>query len=232
MYLEELYVEILKEGRIERIELKTSPFWNFNLNLSGALLLPTLKYGPESDDDMGPTNILILRELAIAQIITSLETYYRDIFVIITDNIKISEVEPAALRRFIRKNRLMTEFTQTMESENSLDFNLSKIIPEYFPLQHKEKIKIAMELIGLDPAIRKTEWAETFGDHQSSTIKQRHSFIHKGIDLRKLPKILNFFSDTKNMIKNAIVLAHSLETQVHKKYPREKINELYPQEIT
>jgi hypothetical protein len=232
MYIEELYVELLKEGRVDKIELSTSPFSFFNLNLSGALLLPTLKYGPESDDDMGEMNMLILQELAIALIITSFETYYRDIFTTITENIKTSEIEPAVLSRFLKKARLTTEFVQTMESENSLNFKLSKFIPDFFPLQQKEKLKIAMKLIGLNPSNRNKEWTATFGVHDGSTIKQRHSFIHSGVYPHKLSKILNFFSDTKNRIKDAIVLVYSLETQIHKQYPSERINELYPQKIT
>jgi len=197
MHIEELYVEVLEEGRIERIEQATIPFSNFNFNLSGALLLPTLKYGSESDKDTGPVKVLLLQGLMITQIITSLETYYRDIFIIITNSIKTTDVEPIALSHFIRENRFMKEFVQAIENENNLSFTLSKLIPESFPLQQKDKIKVAMELIGLNPALREKEWADTFGDHKGSTVKQRHLFIHSGINLGKLSTIIDFFSDSQ-----------------------------------
>ena len=44
VFLETLYAETSDEGRIITIEPKTIPVNNFNTNLSGALLIPTLVY--------------------------------------------------------------------------------------------------------------------------------------------------------------------------------------------
>ena len=77
-------------------------FYSFNTNLKIALVLPTLKYGPESDIDWAWIDTRALYRLAINQIITSLELYYESIFKIISGYIKISKIHPKSLVFFIK----------------------------------------------------------------------------------------------------------------------------------
>ena len=128
MYIEELHFEVLKERRIERLQQKSVPFYNFNLNLSGALLLTTLKHGPESDNDYGSINMLLLQNLAITQVITSLETYYREVIITITNNIKTIDVEPSALSRFIIKNAIV------------LAYSIEKQIHKKYPIERIKEL--------------------------------------------------------------------------------------------
>ncbi len=190
-------------------------------------MLPTLKYGPKSDNDWAFTDTAFLHQAAIIQIITSLETYYQNILRTISQNVRLSEVDAVTLGYFIEKNRLMIEFTKTLKNERTLDFHLSELIPEFFPLQQKDKIKIAMNLIGLDPiGPFNKEWERSFGDDQNSTVKLRHAFVHEGIDYDSALKINVAF--IKNRIKDAIVLVCNLEKQISEKYSIEQIKDLYP----
>lgn len=193
-------------------------------------MLPTLVYGPESDNDWAVLDSTFLYQAAIIQVITSLETYYQNILKTISENVRTSEVDAVALSRFIKKNRLITEFTKALENEKTLDFYLSKLIPEFFPLQQRDRIKIAMKLIGLDPVGPfKQEWERIFGDDKNSTVKLRHDFVHSGIDYDKIAKFNITF--IKEKIKDAIVLIGNLERQISKKYPIGRIKELYPERV-
>jgi hypothetical protein len=168
LFLEKLYVELDKEKRIPKCDI-TSPGYLFNTNVSRALMLPTLVYGPESDDDWAVTDSIFLRQAAIAQIITSLETYYQSVLRAIAKSIKTMEVDACALSRFLKKNKLLLEFTGALETQETLDFYLLELIPEFFPLQQKDRIKVAMRLIDLDPVgTCNNEWNRTFGNDETT----------------------------------------------------------------
>ena len=228
IFLENIYTETLEEGRITRIEPRTIPFYNFNLNLGGALIIPTLVYGPDSDDDYSFRDSLLLHGLAITQIITSLETYYTDIFSILTDSIKTSQINSKILSDFIKKTRLSNEFVHAIGENNNLEFPLSAFIPKYFPLQEKDRIKTSFRLIGLNPNIYMQEWNRTFGGKENSTVKRRHAFIHGGVDFTHLSIPIDTVSDIKNRIKDAIVLVYCIEKQLHDQNKIQKNKKLYP----
>jgi hypothetical protein len=197
-------------------------------------MLPTLKYGPETDEDWAMLDTAFLNQAAIVQIITSLETYYQTVLKKVSRNVKISEIDAIALSKFIKENKLMSEFTKALETKQTLDFYLSELVPEFFPLQQKEKIRIAMNLIGLDPVGSfLKEWERTFGDEKMSTIKLRHTFVHEGISLDRLSdsiiKINMAF--IKERIKDAILLVGFLENQICEKYPAVHFKELYPKTV-
>ena len=211
-------------------------FYSFNTNLKIALVLPTLKYGPESDIDWAWIDTRALYRLAINQIITSLELYYESIFKIISGYIKISKIHPKSLVFFIKIYGLEKKFFKEVEKQNSLDFELSNIIPEFLLFQSGEKIKTAMELINLDPIGQfNKEWEITYGNQENSTVKLRHSFTHKGMGYSTIMRIPiskittpkkvkkqiyaeRYLGEIKERIKNAIVLVSYLENQIVKKY--------------
>lgn len=228
LFLEKLYSDLYDKKRIAKLESKTNAFYFFNSNLGRALVLPTLVYGPDSDTDWAYTDSTFLCQAAITQIITSLETYYQNILRTIANIVKITEVDARALSSFLKKNRLLTEFTRALESQETLNFPLLELIPEFFPLQQKDKIKVAMNLIDLDPVgTCHSEWSRTFGNTETSTVKLRHSFVHEGLDYTASARIglfrENFITER---IKDAIVLVCHMEPQLSKKY--KEIEELYP----
>lgn len=231
IFLEKLYLDIDKEKRLtfspEQKGKKTNAFYSFNSNLGIALVLPTLIYGPGSDDDWAARDAPALQRLAINQIITSLETYYHDIFEIIAKEIKITELNLVALVDFIKKYGFANKFLNTVKQEKHFNFGLLKVMPQKFSIQSGEKIRNFMNLIDLDPiGPFKKEWERTFGNNKNSTIVLRHSFIHRGIWSSHL--LLPKFDFTKKRIKDGMVLVSYLENQVIKKYSFE---ELYPQRV-
>jgi hypothetical protein len=227
IYLERLYGELLEERRITKIEPRTLPFYNFNSNLGGALIIPTLVYGPDSDDDHSFRDSFLLHGLAIAQIITSLETYYIDIFLLLTNNIKTSQIEPTILSKFVTKNRLSNDLIRKYGENRNMEFPLSDLIPKYFPLQEKDRIKASFQLFELDPTLYETEWVRTFGDLEDSTIQQRHKFVHSGINYDNSSLSGNELLDIKARIKDAMVLVYCIEKQIREKTSIQKINGLY-----
>lgn len=231
IFLEKLYLEINKEKRLtfspEQKEHKTNAFYSFNSNLGISLVLPTLIYGHESDTDWAYRDLGALGRLSINQIVTSLEVYYQDIFEVISEHIKTTEVDLAVLVDVMKKYELKNKFLKIVKEEKSFSFELSKTIPQKTSFQSDEKIKNLMHLIRLDPVgIFKEEWKRTFGNNSNSTISLRHSFVHKGIWSSN--SFLPDFSFIKKRIKDAIVLVSYLENQVVKKY---SFKELYPQRV-
>lgn len=229
IYLERLYGELLDERRITKIEPRTSPLYNFNSNLGGALIIPTLVYGPHSDDDHSFRDFLLLHGLAITQIITSLETYYTDIFLLLTNNIKTSQIEPTILSKFITKNRLSNDFIRRYGENRNMDYPLSDLIPKYFPLQDKDRIKVSFQLFEIDPTLYEMEWVRTFGALEDSTIQQRHEFVHRGINYDNSSLPGNELLDIKARIKDAMVLVYCIEKQIRENPSIQRIKGLYPQ---
>lgn len=226
LFVEKLYSELDKEGRLTLPESRTVAFFLFNHNIGRALMLPTLRYGPETDNDWAVLDSAFLHQAAIIQIITSLEAYYQTILRTIAENTRISQVNAVALSRFMKSNRLMIEFTRALEDNRTLDFYLSELIPQLFTLQQKDKIRTVMQLVDLDPiGSHDQEWARTFGDYEESIVNLRHAFAHRGIDYTKIFKFDIVF--IKERIKDAIVLVGNLEMQINKKYPAKRIKELY-----
>jgi len=85
-----------------------------------------------------------------------------------------------------------------------------------------------MKLISLDPiGPFNREWERTFGDNEKSTVNLRHTFVHKGIDWRKVVDLEFDMNFIKERIKDAIVLVCYLEQQISEKYRH--IKELYPE---
>ena len=71
------------------------------------------------------------------------------------------------------------------------------------------------------------EWERTFGNKEDSTSRLRHAFVHRGTDIETVTRLVVKEDDfVINRIKDAIVLAANLETQIHEKYPR--IKGLFP----
>lgn len=229
IYLERLYGELVEEKRITKIEPRTSPYYNFNSNLGGALIIPTLVYGPHSDDDHSFRDSLLLHGLAITQIITSLETYYADIFLLLTNNIKTSQIEPTILSEFIIKNRLSNDLIRKYGENSNLDFPLSDLISRNFSLQEKDRIKTSFQLFELDPTLYEMEWVRTFGGLENSTIQQRHRFVHGGINYDNSSLLGNELLDIKSRIKDAMVLVYCIEKQIRENTSIQKIKGLYPQ---
>jgi len=248
-FIEKLYSELNKEKRLtfspKQKDKRTNAFYCFNKNLSIALVLPTLKYGPNSDFDWAWRDTNALYKLAICQIITSLEVYYENIFKIVAKYLKISDVDLQNLIKFIETYRLQKELLKAIKRNNTFnDLQLSSILPEFLIFQSGKKIKISMNLINLDPiGPFNKEWEATYGCNKNSTSQIRHSFTHEGmgyaqvieipISKIKIPEkpITQLFGelylpDIKERIKNAIVLASYLENQVIEKYHFE---DLYPQ---
>jgi len=234
-FIETLYGQLIDEGRVAKIVDLTSPFnhtsahYFFNHNIARALMLPTLVYGPDSDDDWTHSDSLFLHQASIIQIITSLESYYQLVFQTLAKALRTSQVDAVALSRFIRGNKLLVEFTNAMESQESLDFCIYRILPKYYTFQEKDKIKLAMTLFGVDPIGRfDQEWANTFGGEENSTANLRHIFVHKGTDFDWQPtkKIIH------DKIKDAIVLAAYVDGQVVEKYKKDQYPDLYPEDLT
>jgi hypothetical protein len=216
-YIEKLYSEVSDEGRLSLTAKRTTSFLLFNHNLSRALMLPTLVYGPESDDDWGYSDYLFLNHAAVIQVLTSLESYYHSIFEIITKVLKTSEVNASALSQFIRGNKLLVEFTNALERQHSINFCLCEILPKYYQFQEKDKIKLAMALIDLDPIGRfDQEWARTYGDDPDSTASLRHAFIHNSSydSYDWTPERIKL----RDRIKDAIVLVTYVDHQITEKY--------------
>jgi hypothetical protein len=228
IYIERLYGELRKERDLRLPKFTTSPFGIFNNNIARALMLPTLRYGPETDRDWATTDTAFLHQAAIAQIVTSLEVYYELVFRGLSSNLKLSEINPAVLARFIRGNRLGNELLSAIEEKATVNVRLSDVIPWYFSFQQKDRIKDAMALVELDPITSYgAEWERTFGNKEDSTSQLRHAFVHGGTDIVTVIRLLvKEDAFVINRIKDAIVLAANLETQIHEKYPRNK--ELFP----
>ena len=250
-FIEKLYLELDKEKRLtfspKQKDKKTNAFYCFNENLSIALVLPTLKYGPNSDLDWAWKDTKALYKLAICQIITSLEVYYENIFEIVTKHLKISDVNLQNLIKFIETYQLQKELLRTIKRNNTFnDLQLSSIFPEFLIFQSGKKIKISMNLINLDPVGPfNKEWEATYGHNKNSTSQVRHSFTHGGMGYAQIKKIPiskikipekpitqlyreSYLPEIKERIKNAVVLASYLENQVIEKYHFE---DLYPQKI-
>lgn len=228
IFLEELYSELSKEKRLPPIskENKTSAFYIFNANLGIGLVLPTLRYGPDSDNDWGGRDLVALRKLSIAQIITSLETYYGTIFRIITENMNILDVDLKILVNFIEARRIKNEFLTMIKKKGNFSFSLSEIMSKNFSFQSSKFIEISMNLIDLDPVGKfKKEWIITFGKKENSTVSLRHSYIHEGFPLSGSGLS---FEEIKERIKNAILLIAFLESQIINKY---SFKDLYPQKV-
>lgn len=215
-FLETLGAELVEEGRIKRVDRYTNEYPILNMNLGLSLVLPTLRHGPDSDPDYGAFNYLSLHRLALCNVITSLEVYYQDIVMKISQILKISEINPANLKKFCKKYRIELE---GLEPEVSL----YEIFPNYLSFQNKDTIKNSMNLIGLDPIGKHNdEWGLTYGNNPQSTIKIRNECIHGGIHA--------LFSDTmlihlniefvKDRIKCAMVLSRHLEEQIEIIYPQ------------
>jgi hypothetical protein len=230
-FLEALYVETMDEGRITRFEPHSIPFYIFNTNLGGALLLPTLVFGPDSDTDWALTHSLMIRSIAISQIVTSLEVYYSEVFNILANNIKTSQVLPQKLATFIKKTRISNEYLQSITENECMEFPISSFVPKFFPLQEKERIKNALTLFEIDPTKKEPEWRRTFGSDENSTVSLRHNYIHGGIDYSNLPTI-NASTDVKPRIKDAIVLVYCIERQLLNLEITRNITDLYPRATT
>ena len=231
IFVELLYDELFKERNLKLPKVRTSPFYMFNSNIGRALMLPTLKYGPETDDDWAPLDTAFLHQAAIAQIITSLEVYYESVFRVLSSSLNVSKIEPTALVHFIRDNKLANELLSVIDEKGILDVRLSDIVPENFSFQQKDKIKSAMALVRLDPiSIYKTEWERTYGDKEDSTLKLRHAFVHGGINYQKLfDTIVKERMLLSTRIKDAIMLVASVESQIRNKYSR--VKSLFPRAV-
>jgi hypothetical protein len=218
IFFETLYDELEKEGRLVLPNSNTPTFYIFNLNARRALVLPTLKYGPESDPDYGLEDALFLKQIATIHIITSLEAYYQDILRLVSSQLRAADVNTGALVNFIKTNRLSTEFFQIFREKN-MDFCLLELMPVHFPLQDKDKIRASMQLLGLDPVGQfGKEWNRTYGKDALATVQLRHAFVHKGSDLEKA--IIVSRNSIKERIKDAVVLVCNIEEQIVKKYPK------------
>ena len=231
IFIEQLYAELHKERNLRLPKFRTSPFYIFNSNVAGALMLPTLKYGPETDDDWAVSDTAFLHQAAITQIVTSLEVYYESVFRNLSSNLKLSQIEPAVLVRFIRENKLSNELLSAIEQKATINVRLSDVVPAYFSFQQKDKIKGTMALVKLDPiSSYGAEWERTFGNKEDSTLRLRHAFVHGGTDVeRVLRLVLKENKFVTNRIKDAIVLVANLETQIHEKYSR--IKALFPMRV-
>lgn len=164
----------------------------------------------------------------MTQIITSLETYYSDIFSILANNTNASELNSTNLGMFVTKNRLSNEFVCKYSEYARLEFPISLIIPKYFPLQEKNRIKVAFHLFNLNPANNEPEWNHTFGNGNDSTVQKRHLFVHTGVQFNDFSIIENRIEDVKNRIKDAIVLVCDIETQIQSRNKLQNIKDLYP----
>lgn len=224
---EKLYSELLNDGRVKKKNLNTSAMYIFNGNIAVALMLPTLVYGPDSDSGWSFKDSFFLKQASIVQIITSLEAYYQDTFEIITKNLTTSEIDAVALSRFLKENRLLTEFTEALQKQKTLHFHVSEIVPKFYPFQDKEKIKLALNLVGLDPiGPYDKEWANTFGDNEDSTVNLRHAFVHRGCFTNLLGYLNGSFVISR--IKDAMVLANFVNDQIIGRFQVAKFKELYP----
>lgn len=199
------------------------------MDIGGALLIPTLNYGPESDTDFIARHGLMIHRIAISQIITSLEVYYSEIFSILTNNIRTSQINPRILSNFIKDTKFSNDFTRAIGEQENFNIPISTFVPDFFPLQNKERIKKSFQLFGLNPASYSTEWEHTFGNDVTSTIRLPHEYIHSGINWDHAG-ILSILMDTRNRIKDAIVLVCSIEKQIQDLESIRDIDALYPRE--
>jgi len=193
-------------------------------------MLPTLKYGPDSDDDWANVDTAFLYQAAMTQIITSLEVYYESVFRILSSTLKLSQVEPSVLVRFIRENKLGNELLNAIDAKSALDVRLSDVVPKYFSFQQKDKIKGAMALLGLDPINSYgAEWERTFGNGEDSTLSLRHDSVHGGArGARVLALVVKEDKVVINRIKDAMVLVANVEIQIGERYSG--VEALFPEE--
>ena len=116
--IKKLYEELSVESRIPEIVNRTFAIFVFNHNISRALVLPTLVYGPDSYVNWEFSDNLFLHQAAIIQVLTSLESYYQIVFTRIAELLKTSEVDATALSQFIKGNKLLTEFTNALKAKD------------------------------------------------------------------------------------------------------------------
>lgn len=211
-FIEAIGAELVKEGKIKRIERYTEEFTIFMMNIRLSLLLPTLRYGLESDPDYGAIDYISINKLAIANIVTSLEAYYSDIVIKLSKLIILSDANESALNKFLKKFNCLNDY--------NMDDNICEIFPNYLTFQNKDVIKICANLVNLDPIGNyHREWEETFSKNkEDSTVTVRHNFIHNGIDFSFNPMINEEFVQQK--IKYALILVRNLEEQINAQYPQ------------
>ncbi len=215
IFLGELYAELSDKGLIKRVP-HTHEFYFFNFNIRLSMVLPTLTYGPNSDNDYETTDLIALRYLAIVNIITSLEGYYENIFTRLSSDILTSELNRSHLK-ILRKNRF--DLSEINKFESLFDYY--KHESHRFTFQNKETIKSFSKLIGLDPMGNfHKEWEYTFGGIEDSTINIRHKFVHGGMPWDLSSNDENFIQER---IKYALCLVHSMEEQIDPKYKLEAL---------
>jgi len=209
---------------------RSIPFYIFNMNIGRALTLPTLIYGPESDNDWGILDVLFLYQASLVQIITSLDVFYQEIFTRISPSFTLEMVDKKKYLNYIDKLNISKKDKKIRKDTNYAQHRLSEIFPEEAVLQNNKKIIAAMEILQLDPIGKyEDEWKRTFDRNEaSSTIRIRHSAIHSGFDIDDSMASLLDRDFIINRIKDAILLASHLEVQIVNKFPPSKIPELYP----
>lgn len=214
IFIEELAGQLRREGKIRKIVRYTPEFSIFMMNLRLSLILPTLVYGPDSDPDYAAIDSSRLSNLALANIITSLESYYEDIFKKLSKLVLISETDSVILNKFLNKFNIRNEYYKG-------DY-VHKVLPDYLSFQKKDVIKVSFNLINLNPIHNSNkEWNDTFNKKEDSTIKIRHKSIHEGIDFSFKIIDVEFVHER---IKHAIVLVRNLEEQIDDKYPQVMID--------
>jgi len=156
--------------------------------------------------------------------------YYEIVFRTLSSTLRLSDIDPSLLVRFIRENKLGSELLTAIDKHSIVNAKLSDIVPRYFPLQQKDKIKTAIRLLGLDPIDRhNSEWERTFGNDAKSTLALRHASVHGGQNIERIFNVVDQEGKfpqaafVKNRIKAAIVLAVSLETQLARRYPHVRV---------
>ncbi len=216
MILEEIYTELKNNDLVEKTREKTNALWIFNQNIARALVLPTLKYGPESDQDWAFSDYCFLMQMSVVQMITSLEGYYDNIFSELSKITKISEIDSNKLLKYIQNNRLEKIFIKNIISDLTSEHYFSEVCSISTCFQRKDFIKESMELFNLDPIGNfKENWDRTFSRNTGSTVQVRHKFVHEGLNLDLSGKLNMFF--IKERISDIIILANQIEKQVKKK---------------
>ncbi|MFX1396161.1 MAG: hypothetical protein ACFFAS_03855 [Promethearchaeota archaeon] len=172
----------------------------------------------------------ILCENSIILLITSLETYLRDSFKMLSCHRKIDDIDFRQLEKFLKCFRLRTsldfDYYNSLKTETLYSFLEREKKKRKLDFQRKDNLKIAFKLLDINLyELDRVLWEKIF-TNEDSWAELRHFIIHSGGE-RTVYKFGSIdISKVEKCMENIAQFIFLLEKETIKKYPRTNYNRI------